>query len=56
MSNKTRGGGTITADFVAGDNDASTVESMDSSVPNTPMVNNNPGQSKYGRVHRCTMH
>jgi hypothetical protein len=32
------------------------VESMDSSVLDTPVVNNNHGQSKYGRMNRCTMH
>ncbi len=56
VSNKTRGGGTITADFVTGDNNAATVESVDSSVPVTPMVNNNQGQSKYGCKYRCTRH
>jgi hypothetical protein len=49
-------GGAITADFVTGDNGAATVESMDSSVQDTPMVNINPGQSKYGRMYRRTMH
>jgi hypothetical protein len=33
-----------------------TVESVDSSVPDTPMVKNNLGQSKYGRTYRRTMH
>ncbi len=28
----------------------------DSSVPDTPMVNSNPGQSKYGRAYRRTMY
>ncbi len=47
-------GGTITADFVTGDDKAATVESMDSSVPDTPVVNNNLGQSKYGHTYkRC---
>jgi hypothetical protein len=46
----------MTADFVTGDNDAATVESIDSSVLNTPMVNNNQGQSKYGCTYRRTMH
>jgi hypothetical protein len=32
------------------------VESMDSSVPDSPVVNNNLGQSKYGQVYRCTTH
>jgi hypothetical protein len=32
------------------------VESVNSSVPDTPMVNNNQGQSKYGRMYRCTIH
>jgi hypothetical protein len=56
VSNKTRGGGTITADFVTGDNNAATIESIDSSVPDTPMANNNQGQSKYGHTYRHTMH
>ncbi len=41
-------GSTITADFVTEDNNAATVESVDSSVLDTPMVNNSQGQSKYG--------
>jgi hypothetical protein len=49
-------GCTINADFVAGNNGASTAESVDSSMPDTPMVNSNPGQSKYGWAYRCTMH
>jgi hypothetical protein len=49
-------GGTSTADFVTCDNDAATVESMDFSVQDTPMVNSNPGQSKYGCTYRRTMH
>ncbi len=49
-------GGTITADFVTVDDDAAKVESMDSSVLDTPAVNNNLQQSKYGRTYRCTMH
>ncbi len=49
-------GGTITADFVTGDDDAAMVKSMDSSVLDTTLVNNNPGQSKYGCTYRCTMH
>ena len=48
--------GTITADFVAGNHDASMVESMDSSVPDTPMVNSNPGRFKYRLAYRRTMH
>ncbi len=55
MSNKTRGGGTITTDFVKGD-DTAMVESMDSSVPDTPVVNNNLRQSKYGCTYKCTTH
>jgi hypothetical protein len=47
---------TITADFVTNDNNAATVGSVDSSVPNTPVVNNNLGQSKYGCTYRCTTH
>jgi hypothetical protein len=39
-------GGTISVDFVTCDNNAARVESMDSSVLDTPMVNNNQGQSK----------
>jgi hypothetical protein len=46
-------GGTITADFVTGDDDAATVESMDSSVPDTPVVNNNLEQFKYGHTFKC---
>jgi hypothetical protein len=46
----------MTADFVAGDDNTSTVESVGSSVPDTPMVNSNPGQSKYGWTYRRTMH
>ncbi len=52
VSNKTRGG----VHFVTGDNNAATVESMDSSLPDTPVVNNNLGQSKYGCTYRHTMH
>jgi hypothetical protein len=48
-------GGSITVDFVTGD-DASMVVFMDSSVPDTPVVNNNLGQSKYGCTYKCTMH
>jgi hypothetical protein len=35
---------------------AAMVESMDSSVPDTPMVNDNQRQSKYGCMYRHTMH
>jgi hypothetical protein len=49
-------GGTTTADFVTVDDDAAMVESVDSSVPDTPVVNNNLGQSKYGRTYRRTTH
>ncbi len=49
-------GGTITVDFVTGDDNAATVESVDLSVPDTPTVNNNLGQSKYGCTYRFTMH
>ncbi len=49
-------GGTITADFVTNDNNAATVGSVDSSVPNTPVVNNNLGKSKYGYRYRHTTH
>jgi hypothetical protein len=49
-------GGTITVDFVTVNDNAATVEYMDSSVPDTPVVINNLGQSKYGRMYRHTMH
>ncbi len=49
-------GGTITADFVTGDDDAAMVESVDSSVPDNSRVNSNPGQSKYGRTYMHTTH
>ncbi len=49
-------GGTITANFVTVDDNAATVESVDSSVPDTPVVNNNLGQSKYGHTYRRTTH
>ncbi len=49
-------GGTITADFATGDDDTAMVESVDSSVPDTPVVNNNQGQSKYGHTYRRTTH
>jgi hypothetical protein len=42
-------------DFVTGDG-AAMVESVDSSVPDTPVVNKNLGQSKYGRMYKCKMH
>ncbi len=48
--------GTITADVVTGDDNAAMVESVNSSVPDTPVVNNNLGQSKYGCTHKCTTH
>jgi hypothetical protein len=53
---KDKRGGTITADFVTGDDNAATVKSVDSSVPDTHMVNNNQAQSKYGGRYRRTMH
>jgi hypothetical protein len=49
-------GGTITAEFVTGDYNTATVGSVHSSVPDTPMFNGNPGQSKNGRTYRRTMH
>jgi hypothetical protein len=49
-------GGTITADFVTVDDNTVTIESIDSSVPDTPVVNNNLGQSKYGCMYRHTLH
>jgi hypothetical protein len=45
-------GGTITADFVTNEEDTAMVE--DSSVLDTPAVDNNLGQSKYGHTYRCT--
>ncbi len=49
-------GGTITADFVTGVDDAATVEFVNSFVPDITLVNINLGQSNYGRTYRCTMH
>jgi hypothetical protein len=49
-------GGIITVDFVTVDDNAVIVEFIDSSVPDTPVVNNNLGQSKYGCTYRCTLH
>jgi hypothetical protein len=46
----------MTADFVTGDDIAATVESVNPSVTDTPVVNNNLGQSKYGCTYRRTMH
>ncbi len=44
-------------DFVTGnDDDTETGESVDSSVPDTTLVNNNPGQSRYGHTYRHTTH
>jgi hypothetical protein len=51
-----RGGGTVTTKFDANDNDASAMDSMGSSVSDTPTVNSNPGWSKYRHIYRCTMH
>jgi hypothetical protein len=48
-------GGTIIADFVTGDDNAARVD-IDSSVPDTTLVNNNLGQYKHGRTYRCTLH
>ncbi len=36
-------GGTVSMDFDANDNDASVTDTVASSVPDTPMVNSNPG-------------
>ncbi len=55
LLNQDERGGTITADFVTGDN-AATVESEDSFLLDTPVVNNNLGQSKYGCTNKRTMH
>ena len=49
-------GGTITVDFVTVDDNAVTVESVDSSMLDTPVVDNNLGQSKYGHKYRRTLH
>jgi hypothetical protein len=49
-------GGTITTDVVTVNDNSAMVESVDSSVPDTPVVNNNLGQFKYGRTYRCTTH
>jgi hypothetical protein len=54
---KDKRGSTITADFVTGnDDDTETGESVDSSVPDTTLVNNNPGQPRYGCTYRHTTH
>ncbi len=48
----------MTTDFDANDNEASATDSVDSSVPDTQMVNSNPGWSKYRHTYvqeRCTM-
>jgi hypothetical protein len=50
-----RGGGTVTTEFNATD-DASATDSIDSSVPDTPMFNSNPGLSKYRRTYRRITH
>jgi hypothetical protein len=46
----------VQADFVTVDDNAAMVKSVDSSVPDTPEVNNNLGQSKKGCTYRHTMH
>ena len=46
----------MTADFVTGDDIAATVESVNPSVTDTPVVNNNLGQSKYGCTYKRTTH
>jgi hypothetical protein len=48
-------GGTIIADFVTVDDNAARVD-IDSSVPDTTLVNNNLGQYKYGHTYRRTLH
>ncbi len=48
-------GGTITADFVTGD-DAAMIESVDSSVLDTLVVNNNLGQSTYECMYKRKTH
>jgi hypothetical protein len=49
-------GDTVTMEFDMNDDDASVVDSVGSSVPDTPTVNSNPGQSKYECTYRSTMH
>jgi hypothetical protein len=56
VSSKTRGGGYYNCNFVTVDDNAVTVESIDSSALDTPVVNNNLGQSKYGHTYRRTLH
>jgi hypothetical protein len=46
----------VTTNFDANDNEASTSDSVDSYVPDTPIVNSNPGRSKYRCTYRRTMH
>jgi hypothetical protein len=48
--------GTVATEFDANDDDASGMDSMSSSVPDTPTINSNPGRSKYGCTYRRTMH
>jgi hypothetical protein len=48
-------GGTLTANFGANNNDTSAADSINLSVPDTPMVNSNPGRSKFGCMYRLTM-
>jgi hypothetical protein len=49
VSSKMRGG-VLSVDFVTVDDEANSL------VPDSPVVNNNLGQSKYGRTYRRTMH
>ncbi len=48
----------MSTDFDANDNDTSAADSVDSSVPDTPTDNSNPGRSKYGCTYKrtTTMH
>jgi hypothetical protein len=55
-SGSIRGGGTVTTEFDANDNGASAMDSVDSSVLDTPTVNSNPGWSKYKHTYECTTH
>jgi hypothetical protein len=48
--------GTVAMEFDTNDDAASGMDSVGSSVPDTPTVNSNPGRSKYGRTYRRTMH
>jgi hypothetical protein len=46
----------VTKDFDANNDAASVTDSVNSSVPDTPMINSNPQWSKYGHTDRSTTH